>query len=100
VSEPLAASPVMRHVVHNPTRRSRAEVGPSAACPKPRAAGDFATIRARMEELRRERERGEAGQTEVRADPPMRPPPKYLLARMWSRGLGRTGIAQFGPMRG
>ena len=31
---------------------------------KPRAADDFAAIRARMEELRREVERGEAGQTD------------------------------------
>jgi hypothetical protein len=30
-------------------------------------ADDFATIRARMEELRREVERGEAGQTEARS---------------------------------
>ena len=40
---------------------------------RPRAADDFAMIRARMEELRRECERGEAGQTEVQSDPPMRP---------------------------
>jgi len=42
---------------------------------RPRAADDFATIRARMEELRREREHPEAGQTEVRSDPPTRPRP-------------------------
>lgn len=29
---------------------------------RPRAADDFATIRARMEELRREREKGAAGE--------------------------------------
>jgi hypothetical protein len=40
---------------------------------RPRAAEDFPTIRARLEELRREREREEAGQTEVQSDPPMRP---------------------------
>jgi len=40
---------------------------------RPRAADDFATIRARMEELRREREQVEGGQTDLRSDPPMRP---------------------------
>jgi hypothetical protein len=39
---------------------------------RPRAADDFATIRARVEELRRERERGERRQTELQSDPPMR----------------------------
>jgi hypothetical protein len=37
-------------------------------------ADDFATIYTRVEELRRERERAEAGQTDLRSDPPMRPP--------------------------
>jgi hypothetical protein len=54
-----------------------------------RAADDFATIRARMEELRRERERRETGQTEAQSDPVMRSP----TGRMGSLGLGRTGIA-------
>jgi hypothetical protein len=40
---------------------------------RPRAADDFATIRARMEEVRRDRERAEAGQTDLRSDPPKRP---------------------------
>jgi hypothetical protein len=39
---------------------------------RPRAADDFATIRARMEELRREGEQGAARQTEVQADLPKR----------------------------
>jgi hypothetical protein len=36
-------------------------------------ADDFATIHTRVEDLRRERERAEAGQTDLRSDPPMRP---------------------------
>ena len=39
---------------------------------RPRAADDFETIRARMEELSRERERTEAGQIDLRSDPPAR----------------------------
>ena len=37
---------------------------------RPRAADDFATIRARMVELRRERERAEAAESELQGDPP------------------------------
>jgi hypothetical protein len=37
---------------------------------RPRAADDFATIRARMEELRREREGGCASQSELQSGPP------------------------------
>jgi hypothetical protein len=40
---------------------------------EPRAADDFAMIRARMKELRRERERAEAAQSELPSDPPARP---------------------------
>jgi len=36
---------------------------------QPRAADDFAMIRARMKELRRERERAEAAEIELRGDP-------------------------------
>ena len=36
---------------------------------RPRAADDFATIRARMEELRREREGTEATDNELQRDP-------------------------------
>jgi hypothetical protein len=36
---------------------------------RPRAADDFATIRARMEELRRERERAEPSDKEAQRDP-------------------------------
>ena len=39
----------------------------------PRAADDFAMVCARMKELRRERERAEAAQSELPSDPPARP---------------------------
>ena len=38
---------------------------------RPRAADDFATIRARMEELRRERERPTPSDEDARRDAPM-----------------------------
>ena len=38
---------------------------------RPRAADDFATIRARMEELRRERERAKPKDEDTRRDAPM-----------------------------
>ena len=37
-----------------------------------RAADDFATIRARMDELRRERERADAGKIDLQSDAPQR----------------------------
>jgi hypothetical protein len=40
---------------------------------QPRAADDFAMIRARMKELRRERERAEATESELQSDSPGRP---------------------------
>ena len=39
---------------------------------QPRAADDFAMIRARMKELRRERQRVEATESELQSDPPAR----------------------------
>jgi hypothetical protein len=57
---------------------------------RPRAADDFATIRARMEELRREREGAQAGESDLQRDPSLNrtrslrwPPPEI------SAGLGR-----------
>jgi hypothetical protein len=48
---------------------------------QPRAADDFAMIRARMKELRRERERAEAAESKLPTEPPAR------LARIgyWSQ---------------
>jgi hypothetical protein len=54
---------------------------------RPRAADDFATIRARMEELRREREVTEPSDKDTQRDPPMprhnaiRWPPSETSAR-------------------
>jgi hypothetical protein len=62
-------------------------------------ADDFATIRARMEELRLEVERGEAGQTEARSDPPLRP----HRSAYWLDGevcAGPNGDRRSGPTRG
>jgi hypothetical protein len=39
---------------------------------RPRAADDFEAIRARMEELRRERKRVDAGERDLRSDQPTR----------------------------
>jgi hypothetical protein len=58
---------------------------------RPRAADDFATIRARMEELRREREYPQATESDSQRDPPsqharsLRWPPPEIGA-----GLGRV----------
>ena len=40
---------------------------------QPRAADDFAMIRVRIKELRRERERAEATASELQSDPPAHP---------------------------
>jgi hypothetical protein len=65
---------------------------------RPRAADDFAIIRARMEELRREREGAQATESDLQRDLPMhrartmRWPPSELDA-----GSGR--VRQSGPSR-
>jgi hypothetical protein len=63
---------------------------------RPRAADDFATIRARMEELRREREVAQAAEGELKSDPyrarNVRWPPSEVGARagrVSQSGLGR-----------
>jgi hypothetical protein len=64
---------------------------------RPRAADDFAAIRARMEELRRERE-GTKPREEVQRDPPLprggsiRWPPSEI-------GEGPGRVRQSGPIR-
>jgi hypothetical protein len=55
---------------------------------QPRAADDFATIRARMKQLRRERERAEAAESELQSDPPVRPTRILVATR------GRTAPEQ------
>jgi hypothetical protein len=65
---------------------------------RPRAADDFPTIRARMEELRRERDGAHAAESDLQRDPPMhrdrseRWPPSEISA-----GTGR--VRQSGPIR-
>ncbi len=55
-----------------------------------RAADDFATIRARVEELRREREVARAAKGELQSDEPRR------SARMYTCGGERTAGCQDG----
>jgi len=65
---------------------------------RPRAADDFATIRARMEELRRERERAQAPESGLQSEPLLRPARiGYWSQREISAGPGR--VRQSGPIR-
>jgi hypothetical protein len=65
---------------------------------RPRAADDFATIRARMEELRREREAAHATEREGQSDPAMRPARNaYWSQREISAEPGR--VRQSGAIR-
>ena len=69
---------------------------------RPRAADDFATIRARIEELRRERECPQATESDLQRDPPshrarsLRSPPSEIGAaparvRQSGQTAGRSG---------
>jgi len=58
-----------------------------------RAADDFETIRARIEELRREREQAEAGQSDTCGQTARAPPAQVSTGQRWSLAAGRTGIA-------
>jgi hypothetical protein len=66
---------------------------------RPRAADDFATIRARIEGLRREREGAKPSEKEAPRDPPVlrggaiRWPPSEI-------GSGPGRVRPFGPLRG
>jgi hypothetical protein len=65
---------------------------------RPRAADDFTTIRARMEELRREREGAEAAEGELQQNHPMyRPRGARWPASEFSQEPGR--VRQSGPIR-
>jgi hypothetical protein len=63
---------------------------------RPRAADDFTTIRARMEELRREREGAQATESDLQRDPPLR----RTLSPRWppeiGAGLGRQSSSSGG----
>ena len=66
---------------------------------RPRAADDFAMIRARMEELRREREAAHATESQTKPDPPTHPTKyRYGLHREISPAAGL--IRQSGSLRG
>ena len=68
------------------------------AVKRPRAADDFATIKARMEELRRERERAQAPESGLQSEPPLRSARiGYWSQREISAGPGR--VRQSGPIR-
>ena len=65
---------------------------------RPRAADDFATIRARLEELRLERAQAKAGQTDLRSDPPTRPRPStYWYSPNVEPGAGPNRDRRSGP---
>jgi hypothetical protein len=67
---------------------------------RPRAADDFATIRARMEELRREREAVRFTESELQSDPPMRSARIGDIGRSARSARGQDGVRQSGPIRG
>ena len=65
---------------------------------RPRAADDFATIRARMKQLRREREGAQAAEGELQQDQPTyRPRGARWPASEFSQEPGR--VRQSGPIR-
>ena len=65
---------------------------------RPRAADDFATMRTRMEELRREREVPHGSGSEAKSDPPMRPNRNgYCSQQEINAGPGR--LRPSGPIR-
>jgi hypothetical protein len=66
---------------------------------RPRAADDFATIRARMEQLRREREAMYGTESEAKSDPPLRSNRNAdWLQRAINTAPGQ--VRQSGPIRG
>jgi hypothetical protein len=66
---------------------------------RPRAADDFATIRVRMEELRREREAAHATEIQAKSDTPMRSNRiGYWSQQEISAGVGR--VRQSGAIGG
>jgi len=82
---------IERH--QNPTKRMGGNMN------RPRAADDFAIIRARIEELRREREAAQAAESDFQSDLPMRSNRNaYWPQREVSAGPGR--VRQSGPIRG
>jgi len=66
---------------------------------QPRAADDFATIRARMKELRCERERAEAADSAQQRDAPT-PRGGAIRWSPWETSAGPGRVRQSGPIRG
>ena len=64
---------------------------------RPRAADDFATIRARLEELRREREKGKPSDKEAQSDPA--PPGGTVRWPPSESSAGPDRVRQSGPLR-
>ena len=62
-----------------------------------RAADDFATIRARMEELRRERERTDAGKIDLQSDPRAQ---RVALPRPQDRAMSICVLRAFSSLPG
>ena len=58
---------------------------------QPRAAADFAIIRTRMKELRRERERAEALKPRLTPEPPPRSPTGAMSVEISIRGRKKVG---------
>jgi hypothetical protein len=68
---------------------------------RPRAADDFVTIRARVEELRREREQAEAGQADLQLDPLTHPRRSiYWPERGVAQSPGKTSPIRLIPQLG
>jgi hypothetical protein len=65
---------------------------------RPRAADDFATIRARMEELRRERELAQAPPSDLPPDPPQRYT-RYAYGSQREISAPPGQVRQSGPTR-
>jgi hypothetical protein len=65
---------------------------------RPRAADDFATIRARLEELRREREAAQATEGELQSDLPMRTA-KYAYVSQREISTAPGQVRQSGAIR-
>jgi hypothetical protein len=66
---------------------------------RPRAADDFATIRARLEELRREREDAHAAESGLRQDPATNRS-RSVRAGLFEMSAGAGRVRQSGPIRG
>jgi hypothetical protein len=67
----LITIPLVGRAHRRSTGHQRDQANGGGNVTRPRAADDFATIRARMEDLRRERERAHASDSDLLSDPPV-----------------------------